>query len=117
VFDVGRVIAGGTPQELKQRVGSQTLQVRPVDPDRLADVTAALLDIAGQAPESPSRGVLSVPVHGDEQLHALVERLTAEHISVTELALRLPSLDEAFFALTGHRATADDDITTTKDAA
>jgi oleandomycin transport system ATP-binding protein len=41
-----------------------------------------------------------------------VTRLAAEHIAVTELALRLPSLDEAFFALTGHRTTADDDETT-----
>jgi oleandomycin transport system ATP-binding protein len=59
VFDVGRVIAGGTPQQLKQRVGAQTLQVRPVDPARIGDVSAALLDIAGHSPESPSRGVLS----------------------------------------------------------
>ena len=109
VFDVGRVIASGTPQALKQQVGAQTLQVRPIDPDRYDDVARALADIAGQKPESPLRGVLSVPVEGDEQMHALVQRLADEHIAVTELALRLPSLDEAFFALTGHAASSDND--------
>jgi oleandomycin transport system ATP-binding protein len=105
VFDQGRVIAHGTAPELKARVGAQTLQVRPVDPARLGEVAAALEAVSGQQPDSPSRGVLRAPVEGDAQLHALVQRLGAEGIAVTELALRLPSLDEAFFALTGHAAT------------
>ena len=99
-----------------QDVGAQTLQVRPVDPDRYDDVARVLAEIAGQKPESPLRGVLSVPVEGDAQMHALVQRLAAERIAVTELALRLPSLDEAFFALTGHTASSDND-NETEDAA
>ena len=57
--------------------------------------------------ESPSRGVLSVPVESDAALTAVVRRLDDDGIAVTELSLRLPSLDEAFFALTGRRATEE----------
>ena len=68
-----------------------------------------LAAVAGAAPESPRRGVLQVPVRGDEALTEAVRRLAAEGIAVTELALRLPGLDEVFAALTGAAATSDDD--------
>ena len=51
--------------------------------------------------ESPGNGVLSVAVRGDEDLAAAVTQLAAAGIRVTELSLRLPSLDEVFFSLTG----------------
>jgi oleandomycin transport system ATP-binding protein len=109
VFDHGKIIAHGTPHELKNVVGNQTLQVRPVDEARLPDVSRVLLAITGTAPESPVRGVVQVPVRGDEALTETVARLAAEGIAVTELALKLPGLDEVFAALTGAPATADED--------
>ena len=115
VFDVGQVIARGTPYELKQRVGGQTLQVRPTDPARLPEVATVLEALAGQRPSSPERGLLSVPVDGDLPLHGLVTHLATHGITVSELALRLPSLDEAFFALTGH--TTSQESETQEDAA
>jgi len=101
VMDHGRVIAHGTPAQLKHIVGGQTILVRPVDPDRLADAGALLEAVAGQPAESPHRGVLTVPVDSDAAFTTVVRRLAEEGIGVVELSLRLPSLDEVFFTLTG----------------
>jgi oleandomycin transport system ATP-binding protein len=108
VFDHGRIIAHGTPHELKKIVGNQSLEVRPVDEARLADVARVLAEVAGVAAESPRRGVLQVPVLGDHALTEAVVRFAAEGIAVTELALKLPGLDEVFAALTGAPATTDE---------
>jgi oleandomycin transport system ATP-binding protein len=104
VIDRGRVIADDTPSALKTVVGGQTLVVRPADSARLMDVRRLLHDLTGAPVESPGNGVLSVAVRGDEDLAAAVARLAAAGIRVTELSLRLPSLDEVFFSLTGPSA-------------
>ncbi len=104
VIDHGKVIAHGSSAQLKSVVGGQTIVVRPADPARLPE-TAAILDrVSGHAPESPSRGVLTVPVDGDAAFTEVVARLSDAGIRVVELSLRLPSLDEVFFTLTGHGA-------------
>ncbi|HEX5926852.1 MAG TPA: ATP-binding cassette domain-containing protein [Baekduia sp.] len=101
VIDRGRVIADDTPDALKRVVGGQTLSVRPADPDRLADAEAILRDVAGAPVGSPGAGVLKVAVTGDEAMGAVVTRLADASLTVTELSLHLPSLDEVFFSLTG----------------
>jgi oleandomycin transport system ATP-binding protein len=108
VFDHGRIIAHGTPHELKKIVGNQSLEVRPVDEVRLPDVARVLAEVAGVPADSPRRGVLQVPVLGDDALTTAVARFAAERIAVTELALKLPGLDEVFAALTGAPATTDE---------
>jgi oleandomycin transport system ATP-binding protein len=113
VIDHGRVIAHGTPAELKHRVGGQSLVVRPADPGDLDEVARILAQVAERDPDSPSRGVLSVPVPSDAALGAVVGRLNVARIPVTELSLSLPSLDSVFFQLTGRRTaeeTVADDI-------
>ncbi len=109
VIDHGRVIAHDTPEGLKRVVGGQTLEVRPTDPARLEETAAILgaVSTAGAA-EQPRKGVLSVPVAGDDVLPATVARLASAGIGVTELSLHLPSLDEVFFTLTGRTAAPDD---------
>ena len=107
VIDHGRVIANDTPDGLKRVVGGQTLTVRPVDPTRLGEAEAIIVELSGGAtPDHPARGTVSVPVPGDAVLAEAVYRLTDAGIAVTELSLRLPSLDEVFFTLTGHGAAA-----------
>lgn len=108
VIDNGEVIAHGTPAELKHVVGGQTIAVRPADPGQLGDVAAIVHAAAGREPESPSRGLLTVPADGDIMFAEVVRRLEATGIRVTELSLRLPSLDEVFFALTGRPADQGD---------
>ena len=101
VIDKGSVIAHDTPDGLKRVVGGQRLTVRPVDPSRLEETSAIIGTLAGAPAEQTHRGVVSVPVTGDEVLGDAVYRLNEAGIQVTELSLHLPSLDEVFFTLTG----------------
>ncbi|WP_327092653.1 ATP-binding cassette domain-containing protein [Nonomuraea sp. NBC_01738] len=104
VIDHGRVIAHGTPAELKHVVGGQTVLARPADPARTEQAAAILSRVAGRPADSPGRGVVSVPVEGDDAFTEIVTRLSAAGIAVTELSLHLPSLDEVFRTLTGREA-------------
>ena len=106
VVDHGRVIATGTPAELKAKVGGQTLDVRPTELSDLDRVSAIVESVVGVKPSghADDAGLLSVPVDDEDAFPAVVQRLKQEQIRVTELALRLASLDEVFLALTGHDA-------------
>ncbi|MDG4824166.1 ATP-binding cassette domain-containing protein [Asanoa sp. WMMD1127] len=104
VIDHGKVIAHGTPAQLKQIAGGQTILVRPIDPGRLGEVATILAAVAGREAESPGRGVLTVPVDDDRAFPVAVRRIEEAGIGVMELSLRLPSLDEVFFTLTGKPA-------------
>ncbi|MCW3843317.1 ATP-binding cassette domain-containing protein [Micromonospora yasonensis] len=106
VVDHGRVIAQGTPEELKTRTGGQVLAVRPTDPADLPTVAAIAAEVTGAAPEIAQHTV-SVPVNDPRALPAVVRRLDAAEVTVAELALRGSSLDEVFLSLTGHRAEQD----------
>ncbi|RQW95782.1 ATP-binding cassette domain-containing protein [Micromonospora globispora] len=106
VVDHGRVIAQGTPEELKAKTGGQILTVRPVDPTDLPTVVSITHEVAGVAPEVAQTAV-SVPVNDPGVLPAVVRRLDQAEIVVAELALRGSSLDEVFLSLTGHRAEQD----------
>ncbi|GAA2326882.1 ATP-binding cassette domain-containing protein [Dactylosporangium salmoneum] len=103
VINHGKVIAHGTPAQLKHIVGGQTVSVRPADPAHLDMVATILTAVSGNEPESHARGVLSVPVSDDSAMTAVVRRLDEAGISVIELSLHLPSLDEVFFTLTRER--------------
>ena len=107
VIDHGQVIAHDTPHALKRVVGGHRLTVHPVDPARYDDLVTVLSGIAqadGGAPEAEGRGSVTIQVDGDEVLPDVVARLRAAGITVDELSLHLPSLDEVFFTLTGTRS-------------
>jgi oleandomycin transport system ATP-binding protein len=106
VVDHGRVIAQGTPEELKARTGGQALAVRPADAADLATVVAIAGEAAHATPEV-TQTTVTVPVNDPGVLPAVVSRLDAADVAVAELALRGSSLDEVFLQLTGHRADAD----------
>ncbi|MCB2413642.1 ATP-binding cassette domain-containing protein [Demequina sp. TTPB684] len=105
VINHGEVIAHDTAERLKRVVGSQTLRVRPAEPDKGEEVRAILSGVAtdGAHVDQPRSGEYSVPVPNDAALADVVGRLRAASIEVTELSLMLPSLDEVFFTLTGER--------------
>jgi oleandomycin transport system ATP-binding protein len=109
VVDHGKVIANGTPDELKRVVDGQRIEVRPTDPARLDEVRAILGVVAGVAPEVSGRHQLSVRVDDERALGETVSRLATAGIAVTELSLHLPSLDEVFLTLTGRR-TSDEEV-------
>ncbi|MDX8030596.1 ATP-binding cassette domain-containing protein [Lentzea sp. BCCO 10_0856] len=105
VFDHGRVVAEGRPDELKRRVGGQTLQVRPTSLLDLDAVQRILGDLTGVRPTlNDDSGLLTAPVNDPVLLSTLVRKLDEAGITADELALRLPSLDEVFLALTGKQS-------------
>ncbi|PPF85581.1 daunorubicin/doxorubicin resistance ABC transporter ATP-binding protein DrrA [Subtercola sp. Z020] len=101
VIDHGTIIAHDTPRGLKRQVGGQTLEVRPNDAASLPRVRELLTRFGTREPDQPAPDLLSVPVVDESALTDVVAALAAERISVSELSLRLPSLDEVFYSLTG----------------
>ncbi len=108
VIDHGKVIAHDTPDGLKRVIGGQRIEVRPADASRLDEVNSILARIGGATPVVSGRDRLSVPVPGEEALPAVVHQLLEAGISVIELSLHLPSLDEVFMTLTGRTASTED---------
>ena len=103
VIDHGKIIAHDTPQGLKRQVGGQTLEVRPSNPADLEKVRPLLAQVGTREPEQPAPDMLSVPVADDHALTTVVGELARQGIPVSELSLRLPSLDEVFYSLTGQK--------------
>jgi len=103
VIDHGQVIAEGSPAELKERSGGQVIEVRPARAEDLPAVTRLLTTITG-TPATADRDTVAVPATDPGQLGAAVGLLGREHIPVSQIGLRLPSLDEAFLRITGERA-------------
>ncbi|MBO2462198.1 ATP-binding cassette domain-containing protein [Actinomadura violacea] len=105
VFDHGGVIAEGTSDDLKSRIGRQTLAVRATEGFRTAQLTAIVTELTGERPEvQGATGLVTAPVQDPKVLPALVRRLDEASIVAAELSLRMPSLDEVFLTLTGHLA-------------
>jgi oleandomycin transport system ATP-binding protein len=108
VIDRGRVIATGTPGQLKARVGRTVLEVTPAD---RADVGAAaelLASLTGAEPAvGAESGEISVQVLGGGALPGIIRAFEDRSIELAEFALRRASLDEVFLALTGHRPEQD----------
>jgi oleandomycin transport system ATP-binding protein len=103
VIDHGRVIADGTPDELKTAVGGQILEARAADTRQTETLAAMMADLVHTQPAREGDGtLLTVPVGDPSMLPALVRRLDDADIVASELALRRPSLGEVFLALTGH---------------
>ncbi|MGW7266311.1 ATP-binding cassette domain-containing protein [Streptomyces sp. NPDC054842] len=113
VIDRGKVIANGRIDELKARVGGRTLRIRPVDPLQLRPLAAMFddLGLTGLATTivDDETGSVLVPVLSDEQLTAVVGAVTARGITIAAISTELPSLDEVFLSLTGHKASAPQD--------
>ncbi len=110
VIDHGRLIAEGTSDELKDRLGGERLEVR-LEAD--ADPDAALAALAPMSDEPPSADGDLVRLSVRERAGAIVEavrRLSDAGVGVEDLALRRPTLDDVFLALTGHAAEADVEV-------
>ena len=105
VIDHGRVIATGTPNQLKSATGGQVLEVSPADPAHLDRVTAVLAGRTGADPATDTEtSMVRVPVTDPAVLPVIIRDLDAAGVVLAEFTLRKASLDEVFFALTGTRA-------------
>ncbi len=112
VIDHGLIIAEGTSDELKDRVGGERLEVRLEDGASFEDAVRALEPMADDRP-SCEGGLVTMNVrqrHGT--IVEAVRRLSDAGVEVDDLALRRPTLDDVFLTLTGHaaeEAVADED--------
>lgn len=84
------------------------------DPAQTDTAASIMATIAGRTPERSNRHQLTVPVDSDNELFEITRRFREHALSVTELSLRLPSLDEVFSALT---ARAGEEAQTLTEAA
>jgi len=108
VIDHGRLVSEGTARQLKDRVGGAVVELRVPDADR-ARTLAALRNGNGEGPtvdEHDGRVILAAP-DDSRTLTVALRRLEAAGITPEDAALRKPTLDEVFLALTGHHATPD----------
>ena len=110
VIDHGQVIAAGTSEELKGRVGGDVVEFTVPDRSRVGDAVAAITPVGeGEPHVDKETGVVSEGVgsRGSDALIDAVRRLDSAGIEVRGLALRRPSLDDVFLVLTGHAAEED----------
>jgi ABC-2 type transport system ATP-binding protein len=99
VLDQGRIVAEGTPAELKRRIPGGHVELRFSDAKALGQA-ATLLELAPPADEQ-----LALQVPGDGTLAALrrlLEQLDDARIEIEDLSIHTPDLDDVFFAVTGH---------------
>jgi ABC-2 type transport system ATP-binding protein len=111
VIDHGVVIAAGTAEELKNRVGGDVLEFSVPDAALVGRAVAAVADVGeGEPHVEEGTGKVSVGVggRGSEALVALVRALDAADVPVQGMTMRRPSLDDVFLAVTGH-ATEEED--------
>jgi ABC-2 type transport system ATP-binding protein len=100
IIDHGRIVAEGTPAELKAEIGRPTVEAvprEPADRERMAAVLGRFGEPAGSAP----RGVAVRLAGGESELAEVVRALDAEGIAIEHLQLHAPSLDDVFLAKTG----------------
>jgi ABC-2 type transport system ATP-binding protein len=113
VIDHGRVIAEGTSDELKSRVGGERLEVTLADTAQVRTAIDALTPIAGDEPPTCSERLVSMPLQRDRGgIAEAVRRLDDAGVGIEDIALRRPTLDDVFISLTGHAAEeepADDE--------
>lgn len=102
IIDHGRIVAEGTPGQLKAQIGSPTVEVAPADPEA-GDRLAELLKDLGETRRN-GRGSVTVQLPGGEaQLADIVRILDQADLRVEALHLHQPSLDDVFLAKTGRK--------------
>ena len=110
VIDHGKLIAEGTANELKSRIGGTVIEaVVPEEQRELA--TSVLLEVTGEEPMfEPNKACLVVHApEGSKTLISVVRALDAADIPAEDLEMHKPTLDEVFLTLTGHVAETEGD--------
>jgi ABC-2 type transport system ATP-binding protein len=111
VIDHGKVIAEGTPGQLKASVGSGALRVRLMDPEQRPEAERVLTDVLVTVHLESDPAALSAPCAAAERAAEALAALARAGVQIADFSLGQPSLDEVFMALTGHPAeeqTAED---------
>jgi ABC-2 type transport system ATP-binding protein len=104
VIDRGKVIAEGTPSQLKASVGRGRLHVRLLDSEQRPEAERLLAGELESVHLEPDPAALTAPCADADRAAAAVAELTRQGVRVADFSLGQPSLDEVFLALTGHTA-------------
>ncbi|MGA4841724.1 ATP-binding cassette domain-containing protein [Streptomyces sp. G45] len=106
VVDSGRVIADGTPDELKRKVGEERLEISVARPEGVSAAVAALRSVSADEPsvDVESRLISVALSDGTADLASAAVALRQRGVEVADFALRRPTLDDVFVTLTGKSA-------------
>jgi ABC-2 type transport system ATP-binding protein len=110
VIDVGSVIAEGTADELKDRIGGEVLEIHVVERDDISRVEELLKGLgSGDAmTDGDQRSIrLTVGREGPASLLESVRRLDGSDVALADIALHRPTLDDVFLSLTGRMAAEE----------
>ncbi len=110
IVDHGKVIASGTPDELKSRGGRDVIEVRPHRSDDLDAISTVLATVAAEPPriDHDTHRVSAAVDGGAAQLALVVRELDERQLTVDDIGLRRPTLDEVFLVLTGQPLDSSD---------
>ena len=104
VVDHGNVIAEGTADELKDRVGGERLEVHLEDDSDAERAISAIAEMSDERPTVDDYTVRAPVRHRSGVIADAVRRLDDAGVGIEDIALRRPTLDDVFIALTGHAA-------------
>jgi ABC-2 type transport system ATP-binding protein len=110
VIDHGRVIAEGTSDELKGRVGGEGLEVKLAESAQAETAVTALAAMCQERPTTED-GLVRMQLLGgrDGVIAEAVRRLDGVGVGIEDISVRRPTLDDVFIALTGHAAAPDEE--------
>jgi ABC-2 type transport system ATP-binding protein len=107
IIDHGHIVAEGTPESLKAEIGRPSVEATPVDRAQRDDIARVLAQFGAAVPAAP--GVAAVRLDNGHDLTAVVRALDASNLTVADLQLHQPSLDDVFLTKTGRKLDETED--------
>ena len=110
VIDHGRVIAEGTADQLKANMAADFIDITIANPQQTAKASQLLQSLSDESPHTDEqRGHVSIAVEsGAQSIAEVVRLLDAQSVSIAELNLRRPSLNDVFLSITGHQIVEEE---------
>ena len=106
IIDHGKIVAEGSPNELKAQISRPTVEASPDDASQLGTLTSVLERFGDPTQASP--GAVAVMLDGKGDLADVVRALDAEGVRINDLRLHAPSLDDVFLAKTGRKLEGEE---------
>ncbi|MGP5164973.1 ATP-binding cassette domain-containing protein [Arthrobacter rhombi] len=108
VIDHGTVVAEGTPDDLKASIGTASLQLRLQDSADVGGSLEIIHRVLGvQGTVSPEAARITAPMTGVDRVTDLLVEMRASGITLAEMSVQKPTLDEVFLGITGHPTASD----------
>jgi ABC-2 type transport system ATP-binding protein len=109
VIDHGRMIAHGTADELKMKIGGERVEVVVATQDDLANARSVMTDVCSDVGvDEESRTLTAAVSSGAGSLEKVLSELRKSGVTIREAGLRRPTLDDVFLTLTGHVAEVEE---------